>query len=191
MLLVLNQLNQKKRMLQFKSTLAILIYFITILSCQSQVTVTKEFDNNEYICSYHHFEGVNLYATFDTDNNEIKIYNYDHQLQTSLIHDAENYYNSIYIYGLSKDVFNSDGNIEFLIHKIGTDGNTSKIVLTNDQNETLQEFLPATILRTIGNKNYIVESTTETIVDKIKMNAELKKTDKLYEIKGKFRRLIF
>lgn len=121
------------QMIQLKLTFSVLVFLFLNHFCQGQTLVTKEFDENEYICSYHHFEGVDLYATFDSDNNEIKIYDAFHNVQTSLIYDPDNYYNMLHVYGLSKDVFNSDNNIEFLVFKVSADGNTHKVVLLNEQ----------------------------------------------------------
>lgn len=178
-------------MIKLKLKLSVLFCLLIASSCQSQIELTKEFDTNEYICSHHHFDGVNLYATFDTDNNEIKIYNSNHQIQSRIIYDPENQYNSLLIYGLSKDVFNSDNNIEFLIQKINSNGDLPNMVLMNDENTILQEFSNYAGFRTIGNQIYIVESKTETEYDQETQKAQMEKTDKLYLIKGKFRKLIF
>lgn len=157
----------------------------------SQVELIKELDENEYICSYNQFEGVDLYATFDTDNNEIKIYNSNHELQSSFNFDVGKNYSTVFVYGLSRDVFNSDDNIEFLISKFGANGTMSNMLLQNDQNIIIQEFSQYTILRTIGSKNYLIESKSETKYDHALEEARVRKTDKLYAINGKFRKLIY
>lgn len=170
--------------------LIVVLIISTIYNCQSQISLVKAFDSNEYICSYSHFEGVNLYATFNSSTNEIKIYNQDHILEKSLTYRTNENLNTVLIYGLSKDVFNRDDKIEFLIQSINGLGE-SKMQLINDQNLVVQDFSNAVLIRTIGNKNYLIETAYESITDSDLKQVRASRTDKLYSIDGKFRKFIF
>ncbi len=168
------------------------IFFILLFafqSCLCQLSVVKQFDENEYICSYTNFEGVDLYATFNSSSNQIKIFDKNHQLQKSLTLQPNEYYNSVHIHGLSKDVFNSNQRIEFLIHT--TDGKGQlKTKLMDDQNELLQNFNYA-MIRTIGDKHYIVDYTSQSSYNQEIKEARTYRTDKIYQIEGRFRKIIY
>lgn len=156
---------------------------------QSQVAVEIQFEENEYICSYSHFEGVDLYATFNSSNNKISIYDVSHKIVKSLIYKPDEYLNSVFIYALSRDVFNSDNDLEFLIHSITGKG-LSSVQLLNEQNVVIQEF-EAVTFRTIGNKHYLLESDVETTTDMESREPRASRTDKLYPINGKFRKIVY
>lgn len=156
--------------------------------CHSQLNVVKEYDANEYICSYNSFEGVDLYATYNSGNNKITIYDTDHNLVHNMVYQSTEHLSNIYIYGLSRDVFNTDNKIELLIQSINSKGEMI-FELINEENERIQSFKSA-MIRTIGSKNYIVESTVDTRKDLDSDQISFHKSDKLFLIEGKFRRLI-
>lgn len=173
-----------------KSFLSIILFFILLNSCQSQLDIVKQFDKNEYLCSYSHLEGVNLYATFNTSNNEIKFYDNNHSFVKSMTYSAGEYLNRVFIYGLSKDVFNSNNKMEFLIQSFNGKGET-KMELIDEDNIVIQSFVGNASMRAIGNKYYIVESEVESDVNQELREARTAQTDKLYEVKGKFRKIIY
>jgi len=172
-------------MIKIKFAVSTLLFMLIINSCQSQISLSKEFDENEYICSYQHFEGVDLYATFDSDNNEIKFYNSNHQVESSMVYDPGTNYNLVQIFGISKDVFNNDDNIEFYTYKINADGSGGKTIVMNDQNTIIEEFNMGAQLRIIANKYYFYGSEHHQTINQSKKTT----TNKLYEVKGKFRKI--
>lgn len=166
-----------------KTIISIAIIIFSFGLCQAQIILAKQFEQNEYMCSGTHFENVNLYATYNSSSEEIKIYDINHNVVKSVIYPTEESFYRIFIYGLSKDVFNSNDNIEFIVQSFNGKGE-SKFELIDDQNNIIQKFQNAGI-RTIGNKNYIVESIFQQLPTKGTQ------TDKLYAINGKFRKIIY
>ncbi|WP_299057021.1 T9SS type A sorting domain-containing protein [uncultured Polaribacter sp.] len=144
-----------------KTILTITTILFTFLS-YSQITLEKTIEKSE-IVNFVKIDDEIKYFIFDLNTLIMKIYNSNHSIYKNITIDINNlgftydindYYFSEYfpIISLSKNIFDTDSELEFLFTLYGDDTNTKTLVVNED----------GTIMFNISNKVGLYRSDTDT-----------------------------
>ncbi|MDX6748155.1 T9SS type A sorting domain-containing protein [Polaribacter sp. PL03] len=144
-----------------KTILTIATILITFLS-YSQITLEKTIEKNEKI-NFVKIDDDMKYFIFDLNTLVMKIYNSNHSIYKNITIDTNNlgfsydvndYYFSEYfpVIGLSKNIFDTDSELEFLFTLYGNNSNTKTLVVNED----------GTIISNIPNKVGLYRSDIDT-----------------------------
>lgn len=167
---------------------SIIYIFISIsLSCFSQGTVLKEFDNGEFIPYGHQFSGNNVIPTYNSVTDIGRILNAELNPLSEFNITGNFTYNIYALSYLSQYVFNSDDNYEFIISGSDPSGVTTTLLM-NDKGEILQDYGEHNVfLISLNSKNYLIKRKSD--FDVSITPPQLKHTDELITVPGKFRKL--
>jgi len=170
----------------YKFIQLLLILIIPTL-CISQSEVAIELEDGEFIPFGHQFADNGLIPTYNSTTKTGRILSEDLKSLSAFKIEGGFSYN---IYGmsyLSKHVFNSDDKYEFLIS--GSDpAGKSNYILMNDAGEILQDYGDNQVfLISLKTKNYLVKRKAE--FNTSITPPQLKTSDQLFKIDGKFRKL--
>lgn len=153
--------------------------------CQSQSELALELAHGEYVCSGHEFEDSQFFTTFNSNNNQISIYDIHFKLVHQLIYEPNITFHTIQISYLSKDFFDVDDKFEFMIQGVQADGKSNYKIINEDQKILFDNGENYFYLKNIGQHNYLVVTKSE--IDYKVSPPTFTKTDKLYKINGKYR----
>jgi hypothetical protein len=145
-----------------KTVLTTITAILITFSSFSQITLEKTIEKNETI-NFVKIDNDTKYFVFDLNTLIMKIYNSDHSIYKNITvntstlgfsYDINDYYFPEYfpIIGLSKNIFDTDSELEFLFTLYGGNSNTKTLIINED----------GSVILTIENKMGLYRSDIDT-----------------------------
>lgn len=134
-----------------------------------QITLQHSFPDGEEVYAYT--SGNEMFYVSKTPDNKLKIYNADYSLKKTINVPIPTGY-EMYFYGynydgnpfsISKHIFNTDDNYEFMIEIYNSANNWSKMLLVNENGSLIKDFHPNPTAKRYGEKYEVYHDSLANI----------------------------